>query len=127
MLISHFSGSSQFTTLPLDLALIMLSLPTLAFLSAVFLAVGYYAYRAALPKPIPGIPYSEKAANRILGDAVDALAAVKQTGDMVGWIHNQLIEHDKPVIQLFMRPFGKPWVVMADFRETQDIMVRRSR
>lgn len=105
----------------------MISLSTLAFLSAVALAVGYYIYRAALPKPIPGIPYNESSVNRVLGDAVDAIAYQKRTGDMIGWITNQVVKHDQPVIQLFMRPFGKPWVVLTDFREMQDIAVRRTR
>lgn len=105
----------------------MPSLSTLALVGAVFLAVGYYVYRAALPKPIPGIPYNEASAKRLLGDGLDAIAWQKKTGDTIGWITSQLIKHDKPVIQLFMRPFDKPWVIMADFRETQDIMVRRSR
>ena len=26
---------------------------------------------------------------------------------------------------MFMRPFGKPWVIVADFREAQDIQVNR--
>ena len=26
---------------------------------------------------------------------------------------------------MFMRPFGKPWVIVADFREAQDIQTNR--
>lgn len=105
----------------------MFHLSTLALCGVVVLAVGYYLYLAALPKPIPGIPYNEASAKRILGDAVDAIAEHKRTGDSMGWMTNQLIRHSKPVIQLFMRPLGKPWVILADFRETHDIMVRRTR
>lgn len=105
----------------------MASLSTLALLSAVVLSLGYYLYRAALPKPIPGIAYNEAASKRILGDALDAITWQKQTGDMMQWITNQIIKHDQPIIQLFMRPLGKPWVVISDFRETQDIAVRRTR
>lgn len=102
-------------------------LSTLVLLSAVVLSVGYYLYRAALPKPIPGIPYNESSAKRILGDAMEAITYQKETGDMMQWITNQVLKHNQPVIQLFMRPFGKPWVVVSDFRETQDICVRRTR
>ncbi|KAM0722249.1 hypothetical protein Q7P37_001690 [Cladosporium fusiforme] len=105
----------------------MLSLPTLALLGAVTLTVGYYIYRAALPKPIPGIPYNESAVNRILGDAQDAISYQKKTGDIMAWVTDQVLKHDQPVIQLFMRPFGKPWVVITDFREMQDIVNRRTR
>lgn len=39
----------------------------------------YLAYRAALPRPIPGIPYSEKAATKLLGDIPELLGYVKRT------------------------------------------------
>lgn len=37
------------------------------------LAVGYALYRAALPKPIPGIAYNKDAARRIMGDVPEAM------------------------------------------------------
>lgn len=37
----------------------------------IFAAVVALAYRAILPKPIPGIPYNKASASRILGDAPD--------------------------------------------------------
>lgn len=46
----------------------MLDLSTFAFYSAVVLAVGFALYRAALPKPIPGIPYNVESAKNILGE-----------------------------------------------------------
>lgn len=45
----------------------MLDLSTFAFYGAVVLAVGFALYRAALPKPIPGIPYNAESAKNILG------------------------------------------------------------
>lgn len=30
-----------------------------------------------------------------------------------------------PVCQLFMRPMGKPWVIITDFREAYDICANR--
>jgi hypothetical protein len=62
----------------------MIGLPTFALYSAVILAVGYYLYRAALPKPIPGIPYNEASAKRILGDAPGAIEAQTKTGYVTG-------------------------------------------
>lgn len=105
----------------------MIGLYALAQYSAVILAVGYYLYRAALPKPIPGIPYNEAAANHILGDAPGLLEAITKTGTMLDWIIHQLVKRNEPVMQLFLRPLGKPFVIISDFRETQDICVRRSR
>jgi hypothetical protein len=105
----------------------MADLSTLALYSAVVLAVGYYLYRAALPRPLPGIPYNKTSANSILGDAPAAIATQKATGDMRGWFTDQLIKHNAPIVQIFMRPLGRPFVLISDFRETQDIMTRRTR
>jgi hypothetical protein len=44
------------------------------------LLVGLYAaYRAALPKPIPGIPYNKDAAHKLLGDVPEMMDYVKRT------------------------------------------------
>lgn len=114
-------------------SLLVLNSPTMAELStlvlygAIVLGVGYYLYRSALPKPIPGIPYNSSSANSILGDAPAAIASQKATGDMAGWFTSQLIKHNAPIVQIFMRPLGRPFVLISDFRETQDIMTRRTR
>jgi hypothetical protein len=105
----------------------MIGLSILALYSAVILAVGYFLYRAALPKPIPGIPYNEAAAKHVLGDAPGLLEALTKTGTMLDWLISQLVNRNEPVMQLFLRPLGKPFVIISDFRETQDICVRRSR
>ena len=39
--------------------------------SAIVLILLALAYRAILPKPIPGIPYKKASANKLLGDAPD--------------------------------------------------------
>lgn len=100
-------------------------------LSSMVMGVGlllltYFMYRAALPKPIPGIPYDKQAANRILGSVPDALRARQEDG-VFSFLAAQIVKHNSPVVQVFMRPFGKPWVIISDFREAQDIMVRRTR
>ncbi|CAG8981800.1 hypothetical protein HYALB_00004743 [Hymenoscyphus albidus] len=84
-------------------------------------------YRWALPKPIPGIPYNKKAANSIFGDVGALVEATSKTKEMFAWMMQQNVNLDSPIIQLFTRPFGKPLVVIADFREAQDIMVRRTK
>lgn len=40
------------------------------------LLIVYLAYRAALPRPIPGIPYNRDAASKLLGDVPEMLAYV---------------------------------------------------
>ncbi|KAK1974771.1 cytochrome P450 monooxygenase [Colletotrichum cereale] len=52
---------------------------------------------------------------------------VKKTGEMFDWMGAQNIKHRSPIIQVFGRPFSKPWVIISDFYETQDILVRRSK
>lgn len=44
---------------------------------------------------------------------------------MWDYLRDLTIELDSPIVQVFMRPFGKPWVVVSDFKETQDIQVNR--
>ena len=50
---------------------IQMSPYNLGLASFVLFAVVVLAYRALLPKPIPGIPYKKESAKRILGDATD--------------------------------------------------------
>jgi hypothetical protein len=87
----------------------------------------YALYLAILPRPIAGIPHNASAARRILGDVPSALRCRKENHEMSGFVTDQLVKLNNPVIQLFLRPFGKPWVVVADFREAHDVLLRRSR
>jgi hypothetical protein len=32
---------------------------------------------------------------------------------------------NSPICQVFIRPFSKPWILLADFRESRDILMRR--
>ena len=84
-------------------------------------------YRWALPKPIPGIPYNKEAAKSIFGDAGAMVEATSKTKEIFAWMMEQNVKLELPIIQLFTRPFSKPVVVIADFREAQDIMVRRTK
>lgn len=105
----------------------MLSLTTLSLIGSLVFSAAYALYRAALPKPIPGIPYNKHSARRILGDVPDLLAYNAKTSEVFSFLREQAIKFNVPVVQVFLRPFGRPWVIVSDFRETQDIMVRRSR
>jgi hypothetical protein len=104
----------------------------LSSLTAYFLFLGgiltslYLFYRWALPKPIPGIPYNKEAVESLFGDIGPLMKYQAKTKEVFGWIAAQNIKLQSPIIQVFLRPFGKPWVVITDFREAQDIMLRRT-
>ncbi|KXH68637.1 cytochrome P450 [Colletotrichum salicis] len=85
----------------------------------------YRLYRKALPKPIPGIPYNPKALGRILGDLPELASEVLKTGDLATWLQSQADQHDSPVCQIFLRPMSPPVVILSDFREMQDLCMRR--
>lgn len=92
---------------------------TLSFVSL------YALYQRFLPKPIPGIPYNEKASKRLLGDAPDMMEELKVTSEFNLWCARQVEKMRSPLCQVFVNPFTKPWLLLADFPEAQDIMMRR--
>ncbi|KAL6875158.1 cytochrome P450 [Trichoderma novae-zelandiae] len=83
----------------------------------------YSLYLAALPKPIPGIPYNQESAKRLFGD-IPLLAEVRYRRQ---WAWAQPREHGAPVSQIFLFPFRTPTVVVSDYREVVDIISRRSK
>lgn len=101
--------------------------PTPGALFVVIAALGYVFYRAALPRPIPGIPYNEASVSRVLGDATDMMKHHQEHSTVTDWITMQGIKLNSPIIQLFTKPFCRPVVYVLDPRETQDVLLRRSR
>ena len=97
-----------------------------AVLGVVLLAV-YIVYRAALPRPIAGIPYHRDSANRILGDAPGMIKHKQQYGTVFDWMTQQAVELNSPIFQLFLKPFSKPAVFITDPQEAQDILLRRAK
>jgi len=89
----------------------------------------YYVYQMALPKPIPGIPCNKAAAKSILGDLLAMLEAKAKSGgtDAFDYVCNLPLEKNTPIFQIFAKLFSKPWVLLTDFREAQDIMTRRTK
>lgn len=59
-----------------------LSSSTVAVVASGALLILYLVYRAALPKPIPGIPYNKNAASKLFGDVPEMLAYVMRTKRM---------------------------------------------
>lgn len=93
----------------------------------VFALVFYIFYRRSLPRPIPGIPYNKDAAKRILGDLPGMIKYARETGEKLSWLPLQAKKLNSPIVQVFMTPCSKPWVVVTDFRESQDILLRRTK
>ncbi|KAI9690325.1 MAG: hypothetical protein M1822_009286 [Bathelium mastoideum] len=85
----------------------------------------YSLYQWLLPKPIPGIAYNLEATKSLFGDIPDMIKEVSLTGEFRVWCAKQVEKMDSPICQVFVRPFSKPWVMLADFRESKDILTRR--
>lgn len=58
---------------------VILASPQGAVLAGVVLLGLYVLYRAALPKPIPGIPYNKGAAGKLFGDVPEMMGYVMRT------------------------------------------------
>ncbi|KIL85178.1 hypothetical protein FAVG1_11607 [Fusarium avenaceum] len=97
--------------------------PSTRILLGGLLVVGitYKLYRSMLPHPLEGIPYNVAATNRIFGDLPD----VKAYGSLTDWLATQAVKHQSPIFQIFVRPFAKPWVVIADHHEAAEICTQR--
>ena len=87
----------------------------------------YAAYKWALPRPIEGIPYNTEAATGILGDLPSLLKDLNTRGDLFLWMCDQNLKMRSPISQIFITPLGKPWVLLADPRESRDIQVNRGK
>jgi hypothetical protein len=87
----------------------------------------YLLYRWGLPRPVPGIPYNRAAAKSLLGDLPSLLKHLQITEEKLSWFPVQVAKLNSPIIQVFVRPFARPWVILADFRESQDILLRRTK
>ncbi|KAJ5017712.1 Cytochrome P450 monooxygenase [Colletotrichum sp. SAR 10_99] len=85
----------------------------------------YSLYQKALPKPIKGIPYNPDSTKRIMGDLPDLASTVARTGDLSAWLVGRAAQFDSPVVQIFLRPLSPPIVLLSDFREAQDMCMRR--
>ncbi|TDZ13321.1 Cytochrome P450 monooxygenase TRI13 [Colletotrichum orbiculare MAFF 240422] len=61
-----------------------------------------------------------------MGDVPSFLASQKQGVSLSRWIASQCDSLQSPIIQLLLGPLSKPIVIIADFREAQDISLRRT-
>lgn len=93
----------------------------------VAITVVYILYQLALPKPLPGIPYNKHSAKRLLGD-IPEFQALENSGQVGRQFWADLATtHGSPITQTFLGPFKPPVIVISDFREAQDLIVRRGK
>ncbi|KAH7356145.1 cytochrome P450 [Pyrenochaeta sp. MPI-SDFR-AT-0127] len=104
----------------------MLSASTITITGVLFLAT-FSLYRWLLPKPIPGIPFNPEATNSIFGDIPSMLNHLKTHKTVSDWVLNHSTRHNSPIVQVFANLFGKQWVIINDYREAQDILMRRTK
>ncbi|KAB8360912.1 hypothetical protein FH972_024645 [Carpinus fangiana] len=93
-------------------------------LSAVTLVL-YTLYRWSIPRPFPGIPHNVRSAKSILGDLPAMMSHGRKSGEMWDWVVSQTQLLNSPIVQIFPMPFSKPWIILADARESQDILTKR--
>jgi hypothetical protein len=93
--------------------------PATAVLIGTLFVAAFLFYRWLLPKPLPGIPYNPEAAKSIFGDIPSMLDHLKTHKTITDWMLDINMRHKSPITQQFSNLFGKPWVVISDYREAQ--------
>lgn len=104
----------------------ILSVEAASIASAVILVL-YLMYYAALPRPLHGIPYNKHAASNLLGDVPEMMKHGRDEKHIFGWLASQTTRHGSAITQVFVKPLSRPWVVVTDPLETQDILLRRAK
>ncbi|KAI1145524.1 cytochrome P450 [Nemania diffusa] len=100
--------------------------PTLAALTLITVLLAF-TYWQALPKPLPGIPYTRKSRWKFFGDGLDFVQYSKDTGEGFRWFATKAAELKSPIFQVFLAPFSRPIVVITDIQELIDMSTRRTR
>ena len=98
-----------------------------AVFALAFIAVSLYLlYLWLLPKPLPGIAYNADAKKSLWGDEPALARYLSANGEFSSWLGEQCLKLKSPVCQVFIQPFTLPWILVADFHEAQDILMRRA-
>lgn len=86
-----------------------------------------WTYRKALPNPLPGIPYNEPSAHRLFGDvpSMRQHIAASPGQNFATYLLSAIKTLNAPLIQVFFKPFGRPFLILCDMRETRNIMLHR--
>ncbi|TLD19847.1 hypothetical protein PspLS_09594 [Pyricularia sp. CBS 133598] len=96
--------------------------------AAIFAFAIAVLYRLALPKPYPGIPHDKKAARSVLGNLPEMLDYMAKNENRIRpWYAEYQQRVGSPLTQFFPTPFSKPFLLLTDFWESQDIQQRRTK
>lgn len=87
----------------------------------------YLGYTWALPTPIPGIPYDKPASTNLLGSLPEIRAYIGKHGKLRPWLVAHSKRHGSVLTQFWMGPFSKPTLILADFQEARDILLKRTK
>jgi hypothetical protein len=79
------------------------------------------------PRYIRGVPHNKGTWQWLLGDTPSWISHTRKKGEIYTWLRTQTVRLNSPIVQVAVRPFARPWIVLADFRETQDILTRRAK
>ncbi|KAI1380700.1 cytochrome P450 [Hypoxylon crocopeplum] len=82
----------------------------------------YVIYQRLLPKPLPGIPFDPESARSLWGDEP---ALRDDPAGLAKWCSKQLDKHGSPICQALMGPFKTPVVLVADVKETRELLMSR--
>jgi hypothetical protein len=97
----------------------VLNAPTTVVVTGTLFLATFLLYRWLLPKPIPGVPYNHEATTSLLGDIPSMMEHIKTHKMLTDWMVAHTQKHDSPIVQLFTNLFGRPIVLISDYRETQ--------
>ncbi|KAI0391300.1 cytochrome P450 [Xylariaceae sp. FL0594] len=105
--------------------------PSIAYtvVSALILSLSlFFLYRAALPRPLAGIPYNELSARNVFGDVPAMLSHIaNEDGTFISYLVNTLEKLNEPLVQVFIKPFGRPLLILSDYQEAHHMMVHRTK
>lgn len=121
-LIEIMGLKSLFMSCDKGFPLALVALSVFAFVSAAL----YLFYKWLLPRPLLGIPYNIGAVKSLRGDQPALGRYLSTGGEFSSWLGERCLEMGSPVCQVFVQPFKLPWVLVADFHEAQDILMRRT-
>lgn len=100
---------------------------TMIYVTFLCLSGLFILYRLALPRPFPNIPYNAASAKRIMGDLPEFEKRQKRGLTPKSLWSSIASEAGSPIAQSFMMPFTRPWIIVADYGEVKDLLLRRAR
>ncbi|KAJ2973596.1 hypothetical protein NUW58_g8898 [Xylaria curta] len=93
-----------------------------------FLVFAISGWRVLFPKPFAGIPYNKESARNVMGDLLNLLSAIKDTGGFANAILTISTRNLRvPIAQVLFPVFRSPLIVIDDPREVEDILWRRQK